>query len=109
MGRSKQPTPVKNPRISLILRTCWMFWGYFPLLFFAKKIVYDKVGLFSFIDLAVLANLLFVIFIRYLDIRFFEGKTGDGAPATMADLRSFALSAAGTVLFFWVIFQYLAY
>ncbi|HOW51910.1 MAG TPA: hypothetical protein PLV42_07690 [bacterium] len=94
---------------SLVLRTCWMLWGYFPLMYFAKTIVYGKAGIFSFPDLGILINLLFIIIVRYVDLRYYEGKTGDGAPATMADFRSFALKTTGFFLFFWGILHYLAY
>ena len=109
MEQQVSSTNPKNKGLGLILRTCWMIWGYFPLLYFAKNIVYGKAGLFSLMDLGVLINLLLIIFIRYLDIRYCEGTTAEGKPATMADLRSFSLSAAGVFFFFWAIFQYLAY
>jgi hypothetical protein len=65
--------------------------------------------MFSLIDLGVLINLIVIVIVRYLDIRYFEGKTGEGAPATMADFRSFALMATGFFIFMWGMLHFLAY
>jgi hypothetical protein len=86
-----------------------MIWGYFPLLYFAKTIIYGKQGMFSLIDLGVLINLIVIVIVRYLDIRYFNGKTGEGTPATMADFRSYALMTTGFFLFMWGMLHYLAY
>jgi hypothetical protein len=102
------PSP-KNKGLGLILRSCWMIWGYLPLMYSAKMIVYGGAKIPSLTDLGVLANLLFIIVVRYFDIRYCDGMTADGAPATMADLRSFSLKAAGFFLFFWAMVHFIAY
>ncbi len=109
MGQSVDPSSPKNKGLGLILRTCWMIWGYLPLMYFAKMIVYGGAKIPSFTDLGVLVNLLFIVAVRYLDIRYCDGMTADGQPATMADFRSFSLKAAGFFLFFWGMLHYLAY
>jgi hypothetical protein len=86
-----------------LLRTYWMFVGNVLLLLLAVLIHEKKAPLFAFIDLPFWLVVGSILAARYVDIRFMNGETGEGKPATMTNWRRYAvllLIAAGLV---WVL------
>jgi len=82
--------PPKSPA-GCILHMLWLFGGSVALGFCAIHVVLNRSPLFSLADALFVAFLAGSIGVRYLEIKFFNGMTDDGRPATMADLRRYAL------------------
>jgi len=73
--------------IGLIARLFWMILGPIGLALLAMVIV--RHGAFSLRDGVFAVALMGAMFARYIDVSRYHGKTADGAPATMKDVRSY--------------------
>ncbi|HPA19568.1 MAG TPA: hypothetical protein PLU30_17605 [Verrucomicrobiae bacterium] len=82
--------PAQSPA-GCILHMLWLFGGSLALAFCAIHIVLNHSVRPSVADALFAAFLAGSIAVRYIEIRFFNGTTDDGRPATMADLRRYAL------------------
>jgi len=84
-------------------RLWWMFFGNVVLAFSIIFIVQNGGGFFQTADWVFWIILASLVLIRYLDIRFLDGCTGVGEPATIAHWIKYAalLTALSTAL--WVL------
>ncbi len=73
--------------IALIARLFWMILGPIGLILLAMVIL--RHGAFSLRDGVFAIALLGAMFARYVDVSRYHGKTAEGAPATMKDVRSY--------------------
>lgn len=89
---SEDPKTNPNPSpAGCMLNMLWLFGGSVGLAFSAIYVVLNRHAHLSPADIVFAAFLIGSIAIRYVEIRFFEGKTTDGRRATMADLGRYAL------------------
>ena len=92
-----------------LVRLYWMGIGNVLLLFLFFFIVEKRLIFPSLLDAAYLVALASLILIRYVDIRFLNGETGDGKPATLTHWRRYAMiigSAGGAA---WLLARVLAH
>lgn len=73
------------------IRLDWLFLGNALLFCLLVFIIEKRLPLPSFWDSVYLAPLISLIVSRYGDIRFLNGQTGEGKPATMAHWRRYAI------------------
>jgi hypothetical protein len=74
-----------------LVRIYWLFLGNTLLLFLLVLMSEKRPKLPSITDAAYLAAVASLIAVRYVDIRFLNGQTGEGKPATMSHWRRYAL------------------
>ena len=75
--------------LSVIARVLWLALGNIALLFLLVPIALGR--RFSYLDVIFWGILVALLAIRFADIRFLRGQDADGAPATMADWRRYAV------------------
>ena len=86
-----------------LARLYWMFFGN-VLLFVLLTLVFQKRSTLPFLlDAAYLVAVASLIVVRYIDIRFLNGQTGEGKPATMTHWRRYALSVAAVAGGVWLL------
>ncbi len=74
-----------------LTRLYWIFLGN-ALLFFAVGMLIDKRPKFpALLDAVCLFAMVSLVAVRYIDIRYYKGETGDGTLATMEQWRKYAL------------------
>lgn len=99
MQDQKEP---QTSGIGLLVRLYWMGIGNVLLLLFLVFIVEKRLQFPSLLDAAYLIVLVSLVLVRYVDIRFLNGQTGDAQPATMIHWRRYAMiigSAGGAAWF----------
>jgi uncharacterized membrane-anchored protein len=75
-----------------LARLFWMMVGNFIVLFCAYSIFQNDAGFFGLADLLYWAVVGSLLAVRYADIRYLQGMTADGEPATMAHWRRYAVA-----------------
>ena len=90
---------------ALFLRAYWMFFGFIPPLVAVKMLLESK-QFPSTGDLLFAISLLLIIFARFVDIRFLEGKRADFEPATMRDFYQFSLKIVLIFAFLWSVLRF---
>ena len=80
--------PSKNTNASLLIRLYWLFVGNGILFILASHIAFKNVGIYY--DIFYWCNSIAIIIARFIDIRFLNGETASGAPATMSDWKRFS-------------------
>ena len=85
-----------------LTRIVWFFGGYAVLFMLSAKIVVDRSPLPSYRDAAFWSVAVAIIVLRYVDIRYLHGDTGDGKPATMQHWRRYAVFVAIGSLLLWL-------
>ena len=100
-GKSDSPVP-KTSGLGCLLRLMWMLAGNVVLFLSAVWISQNAAKSFvTAVDGVYAASLFAVVLSRYLDIRYFNGTTGTGEPATMRDWRRFAILVVALGLAAW--------
>ena len=86
----------------ILARIYWMFVGNVLLLFILALIFERHPPFPAVLDAAYLSVVTSLVLVRYLDIRFLHGETGDGKPATLAHWGRYVMliTAAGTAAWF---------
>ncbi|MCZ7643777.1 MAG: hypothetical protein M5U26_00600 [Planctomycetota bacterium] len=74
-----------------LLRIYWMFAGCVAPAYAAVIIAREGEGQPGVADAVFALGLITLLAARFVDIRSYNGKTGEGAPATMADFRRYAV------------------
>jgi hypothetical protein len=64
---------------------------------------------FTVVDIVYMAGVFAVVLSRYLDIRYFQGTTGTGEPATIGHWRKHAAFVISGSLVAWVIAHGIAF
>jgi hypothetical protein len=105
----KDPKDVTPGGVGLLLRLYWLFLGNVLLLFLLVFIIEKRPGLPSLFDAAYFAALISLITVRYVDIRFLKGETGEGKPATMADWRTHALIVGPVGAGAWLLVRFIVH
>lgn len=91
MEREKLEDVRRDPAAGCLLRIFWMIIGNVILLFSAYGITQQQDSLLSIADIFYWVFVAALLGARYADIRYFGGMTAEGAPATIADWRRYAL------------------
>ena len=108
MSNDHDPSDASNVKYSsgagCLTRLYWMFLGN-GVLAISFALLIDRHPRFpSLLDLACLVSCAALIAVRYVDVRYMEGETGDGgARATMGDWKRYALLLALGSAAFWLI------
>jgi hypothetical protein len=85
-----------------LIRLFWMIVGNALLFLCAMAIAQGTSSWFSPIDALFWIIVGSLLITRYVDIRYFNGMTGDGDAATMADFRRYAVLLAMIAFCLWV-------
>jgi hypothetical protein len=85
-----------------LLRTYWMMVGNALVALAAIFIAEDKGVSFTSKDILYWLAVGSVITGRYLDIRFMNGQTADGKPATMKDCERYTTVYGGVAVLGWI-------
>ena len=85
-----RPTTTMSGRAALA-RAYWMLLGNVPLMFLVAMIGSRKFASPLIPSIAYFLVVLSVIIVRYVDIRYLNGRTADDEPATLAHWRRHAL------------------
>ena len=103
MTEAPNPPAPQSQTSSLgcLLRLFWMLPGNALPLFTGAWIAKQRSPWFSPPDLVFWAGIFFLLVTRYLDIRYCNGGTASGEPATMAHWRKHALLAVLCGGAFW--------
>lgn len=98
-----------DPPAGCLLRIFWMMIGNVILLSCAYGIVQHPSSVLSIADVFYWAVVGSLLAARFVDIRHLDGTTAEGAPATMAHWRRYAvlLGIVATVL--WLVVHGIAY
>lgn len=93
----------------ILARLYWMFFGNILLMFVLVFIFEKRPSFPSFYDAAYWTALAFLIFVRYVDIRFLNGQTGEGTPATMIHWRRYAVIVGPVGVGAWILVRVLVH
>ena len=102
----QKPVPLSGSGV--LARVYWMFFGP-TILFFSIIFILQKGQRFpSVFDAVYWIALVSLLLVRYVDIRFLNGETGEGQPATMAHWRRYALTIGVALAGVWLVVRGLA-
>lgn len=96
------PDPRPTSGVGALLRIFWMFFGLGALALVAAVNARDGAGELSWRDALFWGLVIALVTARYLDVERFGGRTADGRPATLTDVRSYALWVLGASLALWM-------
>jgi hypothetical protein len=97
-------TPAKKEStnaVGMLLRLFWMVIGNMVLVMVAVSIIENRQTFLSIADILYVVLVPLLIVARYLDIKFFEGATASGEPATIKHWRKYALTTASVAVAVW--------
>ncbi len=100
MSRPKdQILDKQGTALGFLARFWWMLFGNMALAFSLIFIFFNQGGFFHPADWVFWITVASLVSVRYIDIRFCEGQTAAGQPASLADwTRYSALLLAGAVI-----------
>ncbi|MBI2519978.1 MAG: hypothetical protein HYV97_06165 [Bdellovibrio sp.] len=82
----------KNSFLGIFFRLYWMIIWAFPSMIIISFVVDKKIGVTAYFLWPII--FLSMIGTKYIDIKFYEGTTADGKPATMHDFKNYCLFAS---------------
>ncbi len=88
---NSRPTEKYDSIFSLFVRVFWMLLGNAIFLLAAISISRHKGETFHTADIIFWGTAVALIFVRYLDIKFYNGLTTTGQPASMVHWRKYAI------------------
>lgn len=103
----ENPMPQQDPQprqlSGCFVRLLWMMVGNVVLIMTAIAIAQKQRGFaLTEMDAFFFATAIGLLVVRYIDIRFLQGKTSDSQPATMADWRRYAITILGVSFLLWL-------
>lgn len=87
--------------LALIARPFWMFFGNFILLISAVNILAGDNKTSYVSDLVFWAGVTALIIVRFLDVKFLDGQTATGQPASIKHWRRYAILLAVISMVIW--------
>ena len=84
-----------------LARIFWMAAGNVVLFFFAAKIFARSNRSLSWMDAGYWLVVVAVLVVRYADVRYLQGHTANGAPATLRDWGRYAFALAAVAAVLW--------
>lgn len=109
MEEQKYEDHKHDPPAGCFLRLFWMVLGNLILLACAYGIVQHRSTVLSIADAFYWASVGCLLAVRYVDIRYAQGLTADGDPATMAHWRRYAVLLGGIAAVLWFVVHGIAY
>lgn len=100
--------PRRDPFIKLVVRLGWMVAGPAALFVLAASIAQQR-GNQWHLDVIYVVVLLLTVAVRYADVRFLDGTTATGEPATTVDVRRYALGLVVASLAAWFVARVVAF
>ena len=91
-----------------LTRLYWMFLGVALLALVAAFLLQKNPKFPSFLDVGYLFAVVSLVFVRYIDIRYLKGDTGEGTPATMAHWRMYSIVLVSGSTCVWLVIRVLA-
>jgi hypothetical protein len=82
--QNDQTTDKRGGGLGVIARLFWMFFGNAILFISIIFIFQHEDGMFHTADVVFWITVVALVFVRYLDIKFFGGLTATGLPASMS-------------------------
>jgi len=89
--------------LKCLARLYWMLFGNALLLFLFVLIFEKRQATPTLLDAAFLLTGVSLIFIRFIDIRFLNGQTSEGQPATLTHWRGYAMNVGVLGLGLWLL------
>ena len=91
-----------------LIRFYWMFIGNALLAITFAFLIQKHPKLPSILDAGFLFTVISLVLVRYIDIRYFKGGTGEGSPATMGHWRRYSIVLVIGSLIVWLAVRVLA-
>ncbi|MCJ7777391.1 MAG: hypothetical protein MUP16_03665 [Sedimentisphaerales bacterium] len=88
---TNQPIDKQSGILAILARPFWMFLGNFALLICAANILMGESSSTRTSDIIFWGAVAAMIIVRFLDIKFLNGLTATGEPATLAQWRKYAI------------------
>jgi hypothetical protein len=79
---------------ALIVRPFWMFFGNFALMICVANVIMGESNSTRVSDIIFWSVAAALIIVRFLDIKFLDGQTATGEPATIKHWRRYAIALA---------------
>lgn len=93
----------------VFVRLYWLVLGNVLLLFLLTFIFERHPPLPSLLDVVYFVVVASLILARYIDIRFLDGETGEGIPATMTNWRRYTMLVGSVGVGAWLLARTLAH
>jgi hypothetical protein len=101
---ASQPDPQEGQPVEgasgCLLRVYWMLLGN-ALVFLCAYLIAQAGGLFSAVDVFYWLAVAGLLGARYVDVRYMNGRTAEGQPATTRDWRRYRLGVLGVSVVLW--------
>jgi len=99
-----QPDAKSAQLSGCFVRLLWMAVGNLVLVLAAIGIVQSKAKFtLTSLDVVFWVTAIGLPAVRFIDIRFLDGKTSDSQPATMSDWRRYVATVFGVSLAMWLV------
>ena len=95
--------------IGALVRLYWMFGGTALLLFILVFLLQEHPNKLAPLDAVYFVVTASLILVRYIDIRFLNGETGEGKPATMINWRRYAILVGSVAVGAWMLARMFTY
>lgn len=103
-----QPVRDHDSGAGCLTRLYWMFLGNALLVILFGLLLQNRPKGPSLLDAGCLIVVASLLFVRYIDIRHFNGQTGEGEPATLAHWRRYSAVLVSGSLALWLAVRLLA-
>jgi hypothetical protein len=88
---TNRPIDKQGGILAILARPFWMFFGNFALMICAANIIMGKSSSTRISDIIFWCAVVAMIIVRFLDIKFLDGQTTTGEPASLAHWRKYAI------------------
>lgn len=93
----------ERPVVAELCRMTWLAFGPAGLIFSAAAVSKDPPGRYSVTDVLFWGITVLVVLTRFLDIRFFRGRTTDDKPASLSDWWQYSIKVGLFAVALWFI------
>jgi hypothetical protein len=98
---TNQTTDKQRGALAILARIFWMALGNFALMICAANILMSESSSTRISDVIFWSAAIAMIIVRFLDIKFFNGQTATGEPATLAHWRKYSILLAVVSTVIW--------
>jgi hypothetical protein len=91
---TNQPIDKQRGILAILTRPFWMFFGNFALMICAIHILMGESKSTKTTDIIFWCAVAAMLAVRFLDIKFLDGQTATGEPATLSHWRKYAIALA---------------
>lgn len=106
--RRQEEQQDRHPAKGCLLRAYWMLLGNALVALFAYRIM-EMGGAITVMDIFYWLGAASLVIVRYVDIRFLGGRTGEGEPATMKHWRGYSSRVLAVCVILWLVVHGLGY